>query len=204
MNPDFSNSSKQSNNYYKYNQQSGYGAMQNQFNPQANNNFVNNPYGGYLPEQYQNVYYNPYSYQAGGQNAYPYNYNFQGQQNQVMNSFDQTGNTTNTNTTINSNTNANANVNAQYQQMLLNTLSANQQFSQTGGNIQNQTQNQNTNNQIQGADLTNQYQAQMGGYMIPGYGYDLNQMNMIQMTQDQMSIQNTDEEKKPSDEKTDN
>ena len=47
MNPDFSNASKQqSNNYYKYNQQSGYGAMPNQFNPQAGG-YGNNAYNGY-------------------------------------------------------------------------------------------------------------------------------------------------------------
>ena len=188
MNPDFSNTSKQTNNYYKFNQQSagGYGSsMQNQFNPQGGNNYPNNAYGGYLPEQYQNVYYNPYSYQQGqgaGQNAYPYNYNFQGQQLQQnqANNFDQ-------------------NSNAQYQQqMLLNSFAGNQQ--QYGGNVQ-QTLNQNP------SDLNNQYQAPMGGYMMPGYGYDQNQMNMVQMNQlEQMPSQNIseNEEKKPSEEQIDN
>jgi hypothetical protein len=228
MNPDFGNNSKQQyNNSYKYNQQSsGYGGQQmqqNQFNPQAqggNPNYANNAYGGYgLPEQYQNVYYNPYSYQAAqGQNAYPYNYNYQAQaqqpqQNQI-NNFDQ---------------NANVNANAQYQQMLLNTLSTTnpnqQQFVQGGNpNVQQSTgqnpnvaQTQNNQNQAQPqpnnsqnpTDLNNQYQAQMGGYMVPGYGYDVNQMNMVQMNQQQgeqqLPNQNVSEgeEKKPTEEQTD-
>ena len=172
MNPDFATTAKPANNYYKYNQQSGgYGAMQNQFNSQGqqgNNNYPNNAYGGYLPEQYQNAYYNPYSFQQGagaGQNAYPYNYNFQGQQPQQNqpNNFDQ-------------------NSNAQYQQMLLNSLSGNQQYQ--GANVQSQNP----------SDLNSQYQLQMGGYMMPGYGYDLNQMNMAQMNQqEQMPIQNLSE-----------
>ena len=242
MNPDFGNNSKQQyNNSYKYNQQSagGYGGQgqmqQNQFNPQGGNqNYPNNAYGGYgLPEQYQNVYYNPYSYQQGqgagagagvpgqpGQNAYPYNYgNYQGgaqqpQQNQI-NNFDAQ--------------NANVNANAQYQQMLLNTLSTTnpnqQQFVQGGNpNAQQGQQAQNPNvaqaQNNQGgaqaqpqnpADLNNQYQAQMGGYMVPGYGYDINQMNMMQMNQQgeqALPVQNVNSEsedtKKPSEEQVDN
>jgi hypothetical protein len=192
MNQDFSNSSKQSNNYYKYNNHvSGYG-MANQFNPQLQNqqtggqqsNYMNmnNPYGGYLPEQYQNVYFNPYAgYQAPGvglgisgglssQNAYPYNYNYQGQQqpNQI---FDQ-------------------NANSQYQQMLSNTLSGNQIIPQSGTNV-NIPQTQSLNQDQYQVDLNNQYlqQIQMGGYMVPGY--DFNQMNMIQLVpQDHIQSQN--------------
>jgi hypothetical protein len=162
MNTDFTSTQKQGGSgYYKYNQnqQVGYSSMQqqNQFNIQGGYGNNSNPYSGYLPEQYQNVYYNPYAvYQGTNQNVYPYNYNYQGQvqipQNQGQTQgFDQ---------------------NAQYQQMLLNSI-GNQQFAQS-------------------SDLNNfnQYQNQIGGYMMSGYGYDLNQLNMLQMSQQDVQLSN--------------
>ena len=180
MNPDFSNASKQqSNNYYKYNQQSGYGAMPNQYNSQQGGGYGSNAYSGY-PEQYPSAYYNPYPYQTGAgqqQGGYPYNYQAQAQaQPQTLGA-----------------QNYDQNANYQYQQMLLQSLSGNQQYiqgttgvPQTGGSP-NQTQPQ-TQNQT---DLNAQYQqAQMGGYTMPGYGYDMSQMNMFQMNpQGQMPVQ---------------
>jgi hypothetical protein len=217
MNPDFNNNTKQLNNYYKYNNhQAGYG-MPNQFNPQLQvqqapgqgPNYMNNPYGGYLPEQYQNVYFNPYGgYQATGvgvgmpgpggvttQNPYPYNFNYQGHQ-QPSQIFDQ-------------------NANSQYQQMILNSLSANPLLTQANpqagvsintNNIANSNANINIPQaQAQGqsmsmpisqdqyqVDLNNQYlqQIQMGGYMVPGYDFNQMNMNMIQLIpQDQILSQ---------------
>lgn len=241
MNPDFPNNNSKQNNYYKYNNHnhhsnsgsSGYGMQnQNQYNPQLQHqqgqqqgNYMGmnmqNPYGGYLPDQYQNVYFNPYAgYQAQGavpgtapQNAYPYNFNYQGQQqpNQI---FDQ-------------------NANSQYQQMILNSLSANPILTQAG--VANAPQGQATSQVPLGGqsmplssavplsqsqqdqyqiDLNNQYlqQMQIGGYMVPGY--DFNQMNMIQaIPQDQINSQantqttqanNEGEEKKPSEGQNEN
>ena len=114
--------------------------------------------------------------------------------------------------------------------MLLNTISGNQALQYNQGvlnqnlNIpqgqsislsQSQTQSpsQTPTPQIQ-LDLNNQYlqQFQMGGYMIPGSGsvsgYDLNQMNMIQInSQDHMlnnQNNNNENEEKKQNEQNDN